>query len=120
MSKFTIKQVIAIRRDLNISVGKLISQACHASVEASEEARKKSPKVWKKWHVEGAKKVIVKVNSLEELLDLEKKARGLSLPIALIIDKGLTQLLPNTHTALGIGPAETNIMDKISGNLKLL
>ena len=120
MKEITTKQVIVIRRDLNMSIGKLVSQACHASLEASEEARKQSLKVWKRWRVEGAKKVIVKVNSLEELLDLDKKVRKIGLPNTLIIDRGLTQLPPNTPTALGIGPTETNIMDKISGNLKLL
>ena len=120
MEIFTTKQVIAIRKDLHMSVGKMISQACHASLEASEEARKRSLKVWKRWRVEGAKKVVVKVDSLEELLDLEEKARRLGLPNVLIIDRGLTQLPPNTPTALGMGPTEADIIDKISGNLKLL
>lgn len=117
---FATKQVIAVRKDLHMSVGKMVSQACHASLEASEEARKRSLEVWKKWRVEGAKKVVVKVNSLEELLDLEDEARRLSLPNALIIDRGLTQLPPNTPTALGVGPTKADIIDKISGRLKLL
>jgi PTH2 family peptidyl-tRNA hydrolase len=117
---FKSKQIIAIRKDLHMSVGKLVSQACHACLEASEASRKYNLKLWKEWRMEGAKKVIVKVLSLNELLSLEKKVKRLDIPHTLIIDKGLTQLAPNTPTALGIGPTETTIVDKISGNLKLL
>lgn len=69
---------------------------------------------------EGAKKIVVKVNSLEELKELEKKAKGLKLPNALIVDRGLTQIPPDTPTSLGIGPADDGIIDKLTGNLKLL
>ena len=37
-----LKQVLVIRNDLCMSIGKMISQACHASVEASEITRKKN------------------------------------------------------------------------------
>ena len=103
-----------------MSVGKLVSQACHACLEASEASRKHHMKMWKKWKIEGAKKVIVKVNSLDDLVILEEKVKSLNIPHALIRDKGLTQLPPNTPTALGIGPTESITVDKISGNLKLL
>ena len=36
----SMKQVIIIRKDLNMDPGKVISQACHACLEASEEAKK--------------------------------------------------------------------------------
>ena len=118
--KFTTKQVIVIRRDLQMGAGKLASQACHACLEASEEAKKHDPKIWKLWHDEGAKKVILKVNSLQELLELQEKAKNIGLPCALIIDRGLTQLPANTPTALGIGPGEADKVDEITSHLKLL
>lgn len=118
--QFTTKQVLVLRKDLKMGVGKLIAQACHASLEASEEARKRNPEVWTRWREEGAKKVVVKVSSLEELEELEKKCRSYRLPVALVIDRGLTQLPPNTPTALGIGPAPEADIDKITGGLKLL
>ncbi len=103
-----------------MGTGKLIGQACHACLSASEEARKHNPDVWKKWLNEGAKKIVVKVYSLEELLALEREAKKLRLPNALIVDRGLTQLPPDTSTSLGIGPAEDEVIDRITGNLKLL
>ena len=115
-----VKQIIVVRKDLRIGTGKLISQACHACLSASEKARNLDLRTWKKWLNEGGKKIIVKVTSLEELLDLERQAKRLMLPNSLIIDRGLTQLPPDTPTSLGIGPADDEIVDKVTGKLKLL
>jgi len=113
------KQVIVLRKDLSMDVGKLISQACHACLEASETAIKRDISIWKAWKRGGAKKIVVKVFSLDELLELENRAARLGVPKALIVDRGLTQLPPNTPTALGIGPWKAEVIDRITGELKL-
>jgi len=117
---FEFKMAIVIRSDLDMSPGKVAAQACHACLEAYEKARRRKDEYWKEWHKEGAKKVILKAKSLEELLDLEKKARRLKLPYALIVDRGLTEIPPNTPTALGIGPSISKLIDKVTGHLPLL
>ncbi|MEM2917618.1 MAG: peptidyl-tRNA hydrolase Pth2 [Candidatus Bathyarchaeia archaeon] len=120
MSEFKYKQVLVIRADLGMSKGKIAAQAGHAAVSAAEEARKKWFDWWAAWLDEGQCKVAVKVKSESELLELERKARTLKLPHALISDRGLTELPPNTKTCLGIGPAPTAEIDKITGKLPLL
>ncbi|MEM2500900.1 MAG: aminoacyl-tRNA hydrolase, partial [Candidatus Bathyarchaeia archaeon] len=67
----------------------------------------------------GQCKIVLRVNSEAELLDLERKAREMGLPTALISDMGLTELEPGTITALGIGPAPSNVIDRITGSLPL-
>lgn len=117
---FEYKQVLVIRMDLKMSRGKIAVQIAHAAVSAAEEARKHSLVSWRGWLWEGQKKVAVKVSSEEELLALRDKAIKAGLPLHLIRDRGLTELPPGTTTALGIGPARTETVDKITGDLPLL
>ena len=65
-------------------------------------------------------KIAVYVESEEELLALEVKAREAGLPVGLIQDNGLTEFkgIP-THTALGIGPANAEAINSITGHLPL-
>jgi len=103
-----------------MGTGKIVGQACHACLGASEEARKHNLNIWNKWLCDGAKKIVVQVSSLEELLETEQQARRLRLPTSLVIDRGLTQIPPDTPTSLGIGPADDVVVDKITRKLKLL
>jgi len=111
------KQVIVVRSDLKMGKGKLAAQVAHASLEAYKKAGKEKVKVWE---AAGSKKIVVKVDSLEELLDLERKAEELKIPNALIRDAGLTQLEEGTITCLGLGPDEDEKIDRLTGKLKLL
>jgi len=117
---FEYKQCIVLRTDLGMSTGKLISQACHAAVESSELAKKLRHKAWRAWMDEGAKKVVLQVDSLEDLEELAEKAEGLDIVNVLIHDRGLTEVLPGTLTALGLGPDNSEKMDNVTGTLKLL
>ena len=117
---FEYKQVLVIRTDLKMSRGKMAVQTAHAAVSSAEEARKHSPTSWRKWLWEGQKKVAVKVPSENELVVLREKAERAGIPTYLVRDRGLTELPPGTITALGIGPASTKTVDKITGDLQLL
>lgn len=120
MSEFEYKQVIVLRTDLGMSRGKIAAQAGHAAVSAAEEARKNCPEWWRAWMEEGQCKIALKVGSENELLRLEKEAKALNIPCTLVSDRGLTEIPPGTITGLGIGPAPTYLIDKITGRLPLL
>jgi PTH2 family peptidyl-tRNA hydrolase len=120
MSEFEYKQVIVFRSDLKLSKGKMATQAGHAAVSAAQEAHNRHRDWWDKWLFEGQRKVAVKVQDEKELLELEEKAKDLDLPNALIIDRGLTEVPPGTITCLGIGPAPTTKVDRVTGMLSLL
>ena len=101
---FEYKMCIVLRLDLGMSTGKLIAQACHAAVGASELGKKENHKAWRRWRDEGAKKVALEAESLEEIEELAKKANELDVVNILIQDAGHTEVPPGTVTALGLGP----------------
>ena len=120
MGEVEYKQVIVFRSDLKLSKGKIAAQAGHAAVSAAEEAHKRHRSWWEAWLYEGQRKIAVKVKNEKELLELERQANEFALPNALIVDRGLTEIPPDTVTCLGIGPAPAEIIDRLTGKLPLL
>ncbi|HIH98738.1 MAG TPA: peptidyl-tRNA hydrolase [Thermoplasmata archaeon] len=118
--EFNYKLVVVVRQDLKLSKGKLAVQVAHAAVACALKAKKKCPLIFSKWWGEGQKKAVVKVKTEKEIYQLEEKAQSLRLVTAIIRDAGLTEIPPNTLTCLGIGPAKTREVDKITGELSLL
>ena len=114
------KQVIVVRTDLKMGKGKMAAQVAHASLGAAEVSLLKNPDWYESWKGQGQAKVVLKVGGEAELEELQRKARGLGLPVSLIQDAGLTQLEPGTATCLGIGPGPSDLIDKLTGKLKLL
>jgi peptidyl-tRNA hydrolase, PTH2 family len=65
-------------------------------------------------------KVALQVKSDEELQILQAQAISLGMVAEVIADQGRTQIPSGSHTVLGIGPAPKSLVDKVTGNLKLL
>ena len=114
------KQVILVRTDLKMGRGKLAAQVAHASVGAVLKAMKTHKEWFEKWMVEGQAKVVLRVPNESKLLEYRDKALSVGLPTELVVDRGLTQLKPGTTTCLGIGPAPSELIDVLTGTLKLL
>ena len=112
--------VIVVRMDLGMSVGKMISQACHAAVACNEQAKKTHSKQWARWRDEGAKKVAVEAESFEELRELALRAEQLDIVHVLIQDAGHTEVAPGTSTCLGVGPDLAQRVDRVTGSLPLI
>lgn len=111
------KQVIVLRKDLNMRKGKMVAQGSHASLGAYLRSEKDDQK---KWMNEGQTKICVSVDSEKELTDIYELAAKVGLPVVIIRDAGHTELEPGTLTAVGIGPCENDAVDQITGKLKLL
>jgi PTH2 family peptidyl-tRNA hydrolase len=114
---FTYKQCLVIRTDIPMSCGKRCAQAAHASIGAYESADKT---VKKAWLSEGQKKVVLKAPDERTLHELKVFAERAGIASSLISDAGMTEIPPGTITALGLGPAKSADLDKITGNLPLL
>ena len=117
---FEYKMVIVTREDLKLSPGKLAAQVAHAAVACALNTKKAKAKWFKKWMDAGGKKAVVKVESVEDFHILNRKAKRLDVVSYIVVDAGHTEIPTGTETVLGIGPAPSNIIDQITGNLPLL
>ena len=137
-----IKQVIVMRKDLNMRKGKVAAQAGHACLAAVAkvaeaigdsityncykgkcELVKKTREVTtylQDWFDNSFTKICVYVNSERELLDIEQQAIEAGFITALIKDNGTTEFggIP-TYTCLAFEPLPAEQIDKITGNLPL-
>lgn len=111
------KQVIVLRKDLNMRKGKMVAQGSHACLYAyleTPEAQRVA------WFGQQQTKICVGVDSEAELVEVYNQAKAAGLPCVLIRDAGLTEFKEPTLTAVGIGPADNDKIDKITGKKKLL
>jgi PTH2 family peptidyl-tRNA hydrolase len=126
------KQVIVIRKDLNMRRGKSEAQACHASMKVFFDLSKKIDIEGKrhmvtpltnamdKWSSGQFTKISLSCNSEEELIALYNEAKIKNIPCALVEDSGKTEFHGiKTKTCIAIGPDDVNIIDSITGTLKL-
>lgn len=140
----SIKQVIVVRKDLNMRKGKIAAQACHASLYAilramlnlecfswnyNEEKNKIEFKSetedrgenLEQWFNKDYKKIVLYVNSKEELLNLKQIADNMGVICSLITDNDNTEShgVP-TITCLAFEPLPDECINIITGHLPLL
>jgi PTH2 family peptidyl-tRNA hydrolase len=134
------KQVILVRADLNMPVGKIASQVAHASMKVffdraeapnaltqfgmvpgdEDLVIQMTPEMWL-WKQGEFTKIVLAVNSEDELMLMLGKAHAKGLPCAIIEDNGHTVFNgQKTYTTCAIGPANADDIDAITGHLKLL
>lgn len=116
------KQVIVLRKDLNMRKGKMVAQGAHASLGAIlDNGKLKDDEKIQAWLAGPFKKIAVYVNSEQELLDIKREAEHNNLITCLIEDSGLTEFGGvKTLTALAVGPDLVERVDMVTGKLPLL
>lgn len=138
------KQVIIMRKDLNMRKGKMIAQGAHASMKVffdmmnpkyglhtvkNGNAYEYSLRLLKgglgefmnEWIQGIFKKIVVGAESLSEVVAAYEEAKRQGIPCAIIHDAGLTEFGgENTITCAAIGPDDPGKIDKITGHLSLL
>lgn len=134
------KQVILVRKDLQMQPGKVASQAAHAAMLFILKRLKKFHEVTNKvnsqyhaqftpeqeewmfgeldtiegWEYGGIKKIVLAVEDLNEMTDLVIKARGHDLEAHFVTDETLQAI-----TCCAIGPDEEARIDYITSHLSL-
>ncbi len=125
------KQVIVMRKDLNMRKGKMIAQGAHASMKvlldrktavSDDSLTFSMTPAMHQWLASGRfTKVCVSVDSETALDDLCARAEAAGVPCAVIVDSGKTEFhgVP-TKTCAAIGPAWSDEVDALTGGLALL
>jgi PTH2 family peptidyl-tRNA hydrolase len=114
------KQVMVVRTDLKMGKGKIASQVAHASLTSALQVKRLKPEWFDEWISKGQEKVVLKVNNEDELLEILNKARSKGLIAVEVRDRGYTQVPAGSLTCVGIGPAPEDLIDEVTGKLKLL
>jgi PTH2 family peptidyl-tRNA hydrolase len=125
-----VKQVLVLRKDLNMSKGKMVVQGAHASIAFLTNKMKdnlSNPEaLWwvnlsqaeKEWVYGTFFKVCVGVDSEKELLDIGYNAVMLDLSVKYIEET--TGFDKPTVTCIAIGPDYSSKIDPVTKHLKLL
>lgn len=119
-----------MRKDLGMRKGKMIAQGAHASLKVLLDAGAMAPDGRFAFAVDDAlaawlggkfTKVCVSVDSEAALDAIVARAGAAGVPCALIVDAGHTEFhgVP-TKTCCAIGPAWSDAVDAITGQLPLL
>lgn len=138
---YSAKQVIVMRKDLQMRKGKIAAQAGHACVEAVLRAIVRDGLMEHvvltdgqievtpcegvdapilHWFADGEAKICVYVNSEEELLALHQRVTEAGHISALIQDAGFTEFHGEpTFTCLAIEPLSRDVVDTFTGTLPL-
>ena len=125
-----LRQIIVFRRDLNMRKGKIAAQVAHGAMavffnrassvelraDGSAELRVNLSPEMAAWLTSSFAKVVLQVDTEDDLLRLRDLCAAAAIPHALITDAGRTEFhgVP-THTVLAIGPARRSQTDPLCG-----
>ncbi len=122
-----LKQVLVVRTDCNMSVGKAIVEAFSASGGSLDIMRTRNPKLIAKWQDEGECIVCLKVSSLKQFNKIRQQAfdAGIDHNTALDDDSQCVthyyyEPAPDSATVIAFGPILSSKIDPITRKLSLL
>ncbi|KAH3675546.1 hypothetical protein WICMUC_002635 [Wickerhamomyces mucosus] len=118
------KMALIIRTDLKMTKGKVAAQCAHAALGSYKlmslnGSESENLELLKRWESHGQAKITLQCKSKDDLDLLFAKAISLNINSYLVRDAGRTQIEPGSVTVLALGPAPKNILDQVTGDLKL-
>ena len=114
------KQVIVLRKFPNLRTGKYVAQGAHASQLAIKHCQETKPEYYEEYMKDHIRKIVVYVNTEQELRDLWVHAYNEQLPVSIVEDAGFTEFHGiKTVTAIAIGPCPSELIDPITKDLPL-
>ena len=119
-----IKMVFVVRQDLKMGAGKIAAQVAHAAIglydDIFEEENEQQKILLNDWFNSGQKKIVLKADNLNLMLEVVNQCKKLKLQYCMITDAGHTQIPAGSVTVLGIGPDIGERINQVTGNFKLM
>lgn len=91
---------ILINTGLGMSPGKMIAQGGHAVVESTLMSDRARFRNWKMDEIQ--KKIVLGIKSTEKMLNAKEKIEAAGIKVKEIRDLGLTEITPDSLTALAV------------------
>lgn len=114
------KMLFIVNGSLRMSSGKLAAQVAHSAIDLYEDISTRRLKGLNYWKNFGQTKIVVRAETTEEILELNRRAtQDQSIARSLIYDAGRTEIPSGSITCLGLFGTK-NQLDPITGHLKLM
>ncbi|TFL06442.1 PTH2-domain-containing protein [Pterulicium gracile] len=116
------KMVLIVRTDLKLKAGETAEHCSRATLDCFKVLSHRNPKLVRHWERTGQAKIALKAKSEQQILELEAAAKKENLCARLAYEKtteasGTVRRVP---TVLAVGPGPVEIVNRISGKLRLL
>ncbi len=116
----TYKMLFIVNGSLSMSSGKMAAQVAHCAIDLYQEIVKRRMQSLNFWTISGQRKIVVRGDSTEELLDIQQRISvNKSVVTSIIHDAGLTEVASGSITCLGLFGTD-NQLDPITRHLKLM
>jgi len=120
------KQIIVVRKDLGMNVGKACAQVAHAAMMFMSRALREGvslqelPEPFQAWISDSFTKVVTGVDSTEALMEVKAAAEAAGIPVSVVVDARHTQFRgEKTLTCIAVGPWWSDEIDLVTRKLLL-
>mmetsp|Transcript_14882 Transcript_14882/g.31959 ORF Transcript_14882/g.31959 Transcript_14882/m.31959 type:complete len:202 (+) Transcript_14882:140-745(+) len=115
-----LKMVLVVRSDLGMGTGKIAAQCSHATVGTYKSILNGNKPLLSMWEKQGQPKIVLKCKDIVELNQISEEAGRRDLKTYMVSDAGHTQVTAGSVTVLAVGPGPVDVVDSVTGRLKLL
>lgn len=120
LPKRELKMWLAVRTDLNMSLGKACAQAGHAYGHLHLIAQQQAPSLFVQYLEDATPKITVRVDGETALRRVQDEAKAADIPSYIVHDAGRSELEPNTATVCAFGPAYHDELPPFLKRMRLL
>lgn len=114
------KMLFIVNGSLVMSSGKMAAQVAHCAIDLYQEILNRRMQALNYWAISGQRKIVVRGDSPEELLDIQQRlAMNKSVVSAIIRDAGRTEIASGSITCLGLFGMDSQL-DPTTRHLKLM